>query len=430
MSALTQIRRNLLTLSAIAALVVLAGAVAFFILRHERLRLPTDPYYTLSAEMPTAQALTPGQGQSATVAGVQVGQVSSVRLVDGRALVQLSIDRRRLPQDELRTDAHLTVRPRTPLDDMTVDIDPGSARAPRLADGAVLDVSHTTPNVNLDEVLASLDADTRAYLETLIDASGRGLRDAGPALRMALRAGAPTLAMTRRVSGALAARRAELARAVRNMRLLTAALSREDGGIARLVGGGDATFSALAAEAGSLRSAVAQLPGTLGAGRAALRAVTPFAAQAGPALASLLPATRALPAALRAADPLLVRGTPALQRLSTLSLRTTPMARDLAPALANLQAATPQLTSVFGVLQRLVNELAYAPKAPDHGYLFWLAWFSHNLDSFQGGQDANGAFWRGSVVVSCSSGLGQPALMALLGPAVAQAGICPQGPRG
>ena len=63
MSALTQIRRNLLTLSAIGALVVLAAGVAFYILRHERLRLPTDPYYTLTAEMPTAQALTPGPSQ-------------------------------------------------------------------------------------------------------------------------------------------------------------------------------------------------------------------------------------------------------------------------------------------------------------------------------------------------------------------------------
>ncbi|HEU4978380.1 MAG TPA: MCE family protein, partial [Solirubrobacteraceae bacterium] len=108
----------------------------------------------------------------------------------------------------------------------------------------------------------------------------------------------------------------------------------------------------------------------------------------------------------------------------------TPMARDLSPALTGLQAATPHLTSVFGVLQRLSDELAYVPKAPDHGYLFWLAWFAHNFDSFQGGQDANGAFWRGSVVVSCSGSLNQPALMALLGPAVAKAGICPEGPKG
>ena len=40
--------------------------------------------------------------------------------------------------------------------------------------------------------------------------------------------------------------------------------------------------------------------------------------------------------------------------------------------------------------------------------MFWAAWFAHNLNSFQGGQDANGGFWRGSTIVSCSSIVNNP----------------------
>jgi hypothetical protein len=87
---------------------------------------------------------------------------------------------------------------------------------------------------------------------------------------------------------------------------------------------------------------------------------------------------------------------------------------------------------VFSVLRRLVNELAYVPGGEDKSYLFWLAWFAHNLNSFQGGEDANGGFWRGNVIASCSVALPpaqQPLLLQLFGPLLSQLeGICPKVP--
>ncbi len=48
---------------------------------------------TLVAELPDAQAVTPGQGQTVVVAGVRIGDIGSVELEDGRAVVEMQIDR-------------------------------------------------------------------------------------------------------------------------------------------------------------------------------------------------------------------------------------------------------------------------------------------------------------------------------------------------
>src|SRR5690349_22516632 len=42
-------------------------------------------FFTLKAEFETAQAVTPGQGQTVDIAGVPIGQISTVDLVNGRA---------------------------------------------------------------------------------------------------------------------------------------------------------------------------------------------------------------------------------------------------------------------------------------------------------------------------------------------------------
>ena len=43
--------------------------------------------FELKAEFSTAQAVTPGQGQTVNIAGVKVGDVSEVELEDGHAVV-------------------------------------------------------------------------------------------------------------------------------------------------------------------------------------------------------------------------------------------------------------------------------------------------------------------------------------------------------
>ena len=62
--------------------------------RTQRLRIPVleETPFQLKAELETAQAVTPGQGQTVRVAGVRVGDIAEVEYDDGVAVVTMDID--------------------------------------------------------------------------------------------------------------------------------------------------------------------------------------------------------------------------------------------------------------------------------------------------------------------------------------------------
>ena len=184
------IRKHWLDFVAIIGLILVSGLVAVYILDHERLKLPAwvpvvgKDFFVVKAEMSTAQSVTPGQGQTVNIAGVQVGEISKVELKEGKAVITLRMEPR---YGRVYKDATVLLRPKTGLKDMVAELEPGTPPAGRLKDGAVIPVSQTLPDVNLDEVLASLDGDTRDYLTVLVGAGAEGLRGNGPALARALR---------------------------------------------------------------------------------------------------------------------------------------------------------------------------------------------------------------------------------------------------
>ena len=119
------IRQNLGPFSAILVLSAIACIVGGYILDNQRFRFPLaeETPMRINVELETAQAVTPGQGQTVQVAGVEIGDIASVKLKDGRALVGLDIK----PEYEtlIRRDATAALRPRTGLKDMYVQVFPG-----------------------------------------------------------------------------------------------------------------------------------------------------------------------------------------------------------------------------------------------------------------------------------------------------------------
>jgi phospholipid/cholesterol/gamma-HCH transport system substrate-binding protein len=424
MSFARQLRRHAIELGAVLLLVVCAGAVGAYVLAHQRVRFPWQHVYTIKAEFTSAAAVAPGQGQTVDVAGVKVGEIGKVTLHDGHARIELQIRRDKLPA--VYSDARALLRPKTGLQDMSVDLDPGTSSAHKLGDGDVLPVARTLPDVHMDEILSALDADTRAWLQTMLQAGGRGLDGRAGDLRVLFKAGAPTLRSSRRLTDAINGRRRELSRLVHNLRLLQRSGAAQDDDIRSIVSDGAATFSALARHDSELRASLDRLPGTLEAARAALAAARPFARTATPTLRSLEPAVRDLAAVLPKVDPLLRDARPAAYRIRGLVHRAVPVAGDLRPALNNLDAVTPHLSNAFSVLNYVVNELGYNPAGPEEGYLFWSAWFFHNADSILSIEDAQGAAWRGGLITSCSTLTALPQTnpeMAMLMP---QLPVCPK----
>jgi phospholipid/cholesterol/gamma-HCH transport system substrate-binding protein len=424
MSLARQIRRHAIELAAVAFLVVTAGAVGAYVLAHQRVRFPWQHVYRIEADFTSAAAVAPGQGQTVDVAGVKVGEIADVTVHDGHARIALDIRRDKLPA--VYADARALLRPKTGLQDMSVDLDPGTPKARRLGDGDVLPIRQTLPDVHMDEVLSALDADTRAWLQTLLQAGGRGLEGRAGDLRALFRAGAPTLRSSARLTSAVNGRRRELARLVHNLRVLQGAGASQDDDIRSIVEAGDRTFAALARHDGELRTSLDRLPGTLEAARGALSAARPFARTATPTLQALEPAVRDLHTVLPEVDPLLRDARPAARRIRGLVHTAVPVAADLRPALKDLHAVTPHLSNAFSVLNYVVNELGYNPPGDEEGYLFWTAWFFHNADSILSVQDAHGVSWRGQLIASCSTLTSLPETDKPLALLMPQLPVCPK----
>ncbi len=268
-----QIGKHAGVFAAIVVLVLAAAAIGGYILSNQRFYLPawvpgvgTD-FYELKAELPTAQAVVPGQGQSVNVAGVKVGEIGGVELEGGHAVVSMQIKQKYKP---VYRDATILLRPRTGLKDMFLALDPGTKAAGALPEGASVRVANTLPDVNPDEVLAQLDGDTRTYLEILLDAGGQAFTDDAAAaegqtasqdLRETLKRFEPLARNGRRLTAGLIERRRNLERVIHNFQLLSTELASKDRQLAALVDSSNANFGALADEQGSPAPGAAAVPG-------------------------------------------------------------------------------------------------------------------------------------------------------------------------
>ncbi len=358
-------------------------------------------YLTINAEFQTAQAVQAGQGQSVTIAGVRVGLISGVHLHDGVAVVTMHIDRGDGP---IYRNATLLLRPKSELKDMTVEMDPGTPAAGTLRDGGTLPISQTAPDINLDELLASLDADTRSYLLALISSGGQALDGQGPTLSADLRRLDPTTLAIEQISSRLVARQSDISAVVRDLALLTTAIGDRDTQLSELVDASNSLFATFAHEDASVSSTVAQLPGALSQVRGSLTQLAGTAHLTDQALSGLLPTAQALAPAGQALTAFFAKTRPVITRqIGPFTHAAQPAVAALATGSRSLAAATPKLSTTLGVLNTLFNELAYPGSSTRPGYLFYLPWAAHNLDSVVASADASGAMARGEVLLAPSS---------------------------
>ena len=404
------IRTHLIDLLAIAALFALAIATVAYVLEHQPAFTFGRSYYVVKAPFASAAAVTAGQGQAVTIAGVEVGLVGGVALQDGHAVVTMDILKRYAP---IYLNATVLLRPRTPLKDMYLALDPGTSSAGKIPNGGSLSLASTEPDVDVDQILSSLDADTRTYLLLLL--SGGAQAFAGPGAR----AGTPSPVATSDLTAIfkrfvpldrdtntfaslLAARSANLRGAIHNLDLVVSSLAGVDSQLASLVSSSSTDFGAIASQDAALESALTQLPPTLSQTRRTLGKVSAFAGATGPALHKLEPFARELSPALAALQPLAHDTTPAIEhQLRPFAVAVQPLARELAPAASKLASSTPPLTRSVGVLNQLFNTLAYQPSGGQKSYLFWGSWLAHIADSLTDTQDADGPIVRGLFMASC-----------------------------
>jgi phospholipid/cholesterol/gamma-HCH transport system substrate-binding protein len=430
------IRKHLADFLAVVALFVLGSGVAAYILANQRLRFPLieDKPFVLEMELANAQAVQPGQGQTVRSAGVEIGKIGEVELEEGLAVVEMELEPRY--EGFVREDATALLRTKTGLKDMFVELDPGDGRP--LDEGERVPVANTAPDIDPDEVLSALDADTRDYLKLLVSGAGKGLDGHGDDLRETFRRFSPLHRDLNRVTGAIAERRQNLRRLIHNYSLLVEELGGKDEDLTRLVRSSNAVFDSFAAEDTNVSAFVAKLPGALRDTRVALGKVNRLGQRLGPALESLRPPFRQLDEANQAVLPFVEEATPIVRdEIRPFTRAGQPFLRQIGPGARDLAKAGPDLTRAFRGLNRLFNIGAHNPngneglsgdlaqdRARDEGYLYWLAWTGQNTVSLFSTSDAQGPFRRiylGGVNCNTFTGEGVPEQIS---DALGDAGVC------
>jgi phospholipid/cholesterol/gamma-HCH transport system substrate-binding protein len=405
------IREHLRDFLAIAVLIVAAAVTSYVILQEQRLRIPVleEKPFELKAEFSDAGAVVPGQGQTIRIAGVRIGDVEKVELEQGNAVVTFAVDREFVP---IYRDATILLRPQTGLEDMFFQLDPGTRAAGEVEEGGVLPVNNTAPDVELNEILEFLDADTQAYLRLLLVGAGRGLDGRGRDLGELLGSLGPINRNLDRLNSMVAQRKDNFRRLIHNFNRLTFTVGRAEHDLTELVTTSNASLGAIAEQDLNVQRAVSLLPGTLSQARQTLTALTPFANQFGGAFNELRPFARNLPELNSSTESFANAVTPVIESEIRPFVRSArePIP-DLNVAAKRIEHTSPRLRSVLGSLNRLVNMAANNPGGAEdpevpnrnEGYLYWAGWLGHNSNSAFESADGHGLYRRIYTTASCAN---------------------------
>jgi phospholipid/cholesterol/gamma-HCH transport system substrate-binding protein len=391
---------------AITILAVAGIAMTLWIFTQQKASLPSwaplvgEDFAHLTGEFSTAQAVTPGQGQAVDVAGIQVGKVTSVDVEDGHAVVGMDVEPKYL--ELIHPDATLLLRPKTNLNDMVVEIDPGGAKG-HVEDGYNFPLSRTEPNINLDAFLATLDADTRQYIQLLVAGGAQGIGSRGRQLSGALRRLQPFAHYIADLNRAVAQRRAAVARAIHGFSLLTTELGRHDAELERFVSGAKGGLEGFARQQRSLQETLVEFPATLAAAQAGLSSSDRFSTVARPALLGLIPQAQALGPALKASERLFEQTkTPIEDQIRPFTRQIRPVLTHVKQGSSDLEKSVRGFGNSLGGFNTFLNELAFKPKDSRESFLFYLPWLNHDFNATFNLDDPAGPIQRGLVMISCN----------------------------
>ncbi len=395
---------------AIIALVLAALFAAIVILANQRASLPGwlpvlgVDRFELKAELTSAQSITPGQGQSVDIAGVRVGDVTGVELEGGHAVVTMEVQNEKAHL--INEDASVLLRPKTGLNDMVVEVDPGTS-SEDIEEGSAVPLASTQPNVNPDEILAGLDADTQDFLKLLLSGGAEALDPdlrRGEKLSGALRRLEPFARDVARINAGLALRRESIRRAIHNFGLLSQELADRDEDVTDFVDSSNAALASFAREEGSIRAALRELPATLRETGGALTSADQLALNSTPALRDLIPGAQATGPALRALRPFFEQTTaPIRDQIRPFTQQVASPVHHLREASVGLGYATPPLRTGITRLNQGLNGLTYDPPGAGESFAFYIPWLNHNVSNLALLQDAHGPLPRAQALLTCNT---------------------------
>lgn len=305
-----------------------------------------------------------------TIGGNQVGVVTDVGVQGDQALVTVSIDDVSAP---LHAGTRARIRWASVLGRRSVDLLPGPEDNPVLPSGKT--IVSDIERVELDDVLAALDAPTRRRLQGLAKELRSTLGGNEHALNRTLAEAGPFVDQLGEVVDDVGQDSQAIKSLVSNLQSVTSVLSGRDQELSRTVANLSALLQDVAVQQSQFSAALAEAPQTVETADRLFGRIPSAVDAAMPLLEDLEPATAQLPSMTRQLNPVLrdLRPTvdvlrPTLSSLQTL-LQYTPGFLDVAhqtlpqletmlletsPALAFLRPYTPEVigfitnwTSIF-----------------------------------------------------------------------------------
>jgi virulence factor Mce-like protein len=409
----------------IGAVTVLVAVVAVFLSYNANNGLPFVPSYQVSAVVPDAAELVPGN--DVRLGGSRVGSISQIRAVrtahGAHAVIDIKIAERDGP---LPADTRLVVRQRSSLGLKYLEVLPGRSRR-TVPDGGRLANPDQTPAVDLDDVLDSFAAPTRTGISELLTGFGAGLAGRGGDLNRGLDDLPDALGPLARVAANLASPRTDLA----GFLAATAATVRGIAPVAPQMGAfasaAATTFAALD-DRPALRATLERAAATIGPDTRDLAATVPALADADRLLRALRPGARRLAGSAS-------RLAASLGAVTRPLARTAPTLRAAGPALASVRklAANPTtsraLRQLSGLAEALVPTLTYVN--PMQTRCNYLGLWTRNVPGFLTEGDSLGTWFRAMPVVQPSEMLAQarpaPEIHVNFYPDAGQHGTCEAG---
>ena len=320
-----------------------------------RKELPFRSHFEVEAVVQTANQLR--AGSEVRMAGVNIGKVTKIEAVGGdeqASRVTMRISEKGRP---IHKDATLKIRPRILLEgNFFVDLTAGSPSAPALGDGDTIPINQTAGPVQLDQVLAAFQSDTRSDLRLLLRELNTGLTGGAKALNRTIPYWEPAYKGSAIVNDAmLGLREHDLSGYLGSAGRVADGLDRNSAQLQSLITDLRTTAAAFAARDTQLRDALGELPRTLRAAQPALGALN----DALPALrrftADLRPGVRSSGPALDAQVPFLrqLRGLVSQAELRGLTADLKPTV----PALARLNKASIPLLEQVRAASSCQNEV-------------------------------------------------------------------------
>jgi virulence factor Mce-like protein len=327
----------------------------FYVGYHAPQSIPGRSYYTLHVLMPNADNLE--DHYDVRIGGLLAGQVLGTTVRNHLADIQLQLSSAFAP---LRSDSRVEIRLRSAIGVRYVEIIPGTQGTP-LPNGATIPPAQTSSPVDLDQVLATFDPQTRARTRDLLGELGTGVAGQGQAVNNVLGSTPGFLSSVGSVSAAINARPGAMQALISSSQGAAAAVDPVRENLANGFQPVAQALSPFAVQRANVQATLEHAPLTLSELDSGLPAVTALVAQVQGLAQAATPTLAAAPAALNETTALVRDAGPSLRSTNA----TLHLARGaVSPTLAFLQTAQPALPQINQTLASTLPVVRYvAPRS-------------------------------------------------------------------